>query len=204
MINDMQVLIPSGDSLLVVDADGMTNAATDVGSVQRLAVSPGGQFIAAFTADSRLSVWLADFTRNLSEFTTEADTPPSALAWCGTDAVAIAWPVRPSTPSFDHVVMMEAGLSWHSGRTEIASESTWQGISTMCFWERAGDAVYSSSIIRPAKTNPVFRTCCCWWGRTVTGSILASNGPWSSSLKSMVSRCFSQRLHLRTCPSPPK
>jgi hypothetical protein len=34
----------------------------------------------------------ADFSRQLSEFETRADTPPVSLAWCGSDAVVVQWP----------------------------------------------------------------------------------------------------------------
>ena len=77
----------------MVDADSAHTVAAGNGVVRRLAVAPNGQFVAAFTDDGRLVVWVADFTKNLSEFSTESDSPPDQLAWCGTDSVVMAWPV---------------------------------------------------------------------------------------------------------------
>ena len=51
---------------MVIDADSAHTAATDKSDIQKLAVAPGGQFVAAFTQDGRLVVWVADFTKNLS------------------------------------------------------------------------------------------------------------------------------------------
>ena len=77
----------------MVDVDLAHTVAAGNGVVRRLAVAPNGQFVAAFTDDGRLVVWVADFTKNLSEFSTESDSPPDQLAWCGTDSVVMAWPV---------------------------------------------------------------------------------------------------------------
>lgn len=90
----LQVLLAYGDSILVADSDTVHVAASGNGSVTRLAVAPNGQFVAAFTEDGRLVVWVSDFTKNLSEFSTQSETPPDHLAWCGTDSVVMAWPVR--------------------------------------------------------------------------------------------------------------
>lgn len=76
-----------------MDAETTNTVAAGKGVVTRLSVAPNGQFVAAFTEDGRLMVWVADFTKNLSEFSTESDTPPAALAWCGTDSVVVAWEV---------------------------------------------------------------------------------------------------------------
>lgn len=90
----LQVLLAYGDSILVADSDTVHVAASGNGIVTRLAVAPNGQFVAAFTEDGRLVVWVSDFTKNLSEFSTQSETPPDHLAWCGTDSVVMAWPVR--------------------------------------------------------------------------------------------------------------
>jgi len=95
-----QVLLACGESILVADSDTVHVAAGGNGGVTRLAVAPNGQFVAAFTEYGRLVVWLSDFTKNLSEFSTESEAPPDSLAWCGTDSVVMAWPVHPPSPPF--------------------------------------------------------------------------------------------------------
>jgi hypothetical protein len=47
----------------------------------------------------------ADFSRQLSEFETRADTPPVGLDWCGSDAVVVQWPelLLVIGPAGDHV-----------------------------------------------------------------------------------------------------
>lgn len=84
-----QVLVACADHVLVVDADSAQSQAHGAGPILALAVAPNGAFVAGFTHEGRLIVWTADFTKVLSEFETEADGPPKALAWCGTDSVVV-------------------------------------------------------------------------------------------------------------------
>ena len=90
----LQVLVAAGDGVLVVDADAAAEAASAVGPIHAMAVAPGGQFVAVFTADGRLVVLTADFAKNLSEFATQSDVPPEQLAWCGADSVVLVWEAR--------------------------------------------------------------------------------------------------------------
>ena len=90
----LQVLVASGNGVLVVDADAAAEAAAAVGPIHAMAVAPGGQFVAVFTADGRLVVLTADFAKNLSEFATQSDVPPEQLAWCGADSVVLIWEAR--------------------------------------------------------------------------------------------------------------
>lgn len=87
------MLLAYEDRILVADLDTVHAAAPGNGVVTKLAVAPNGQFVAAFTEDGRLVVWVSDFTKNLSEFSTQSEAPPDHLAWCGTDSVVMAWPV---------------------------------------------------------------------------------------------------------------
>ena len=107
-----QVLLGVGDGIIVVDSVSASRVGAGKGAIKRLAVAPDGQFVAAFTDEGRLIVWLADFTRNLSEFSTESDTPPSSLAWCGTESVAMAWPV--CLPSFPLVLSASETCSFQA------------------------------------------------------------------------------------------
>lgn len=88
-----QVLLGHEDGITIVDTESATQVAVSSGSIKHIAVSPHGQLTAAFTEDGRVVVWLADFTKNLLEFSTGSHTPPSALAWCGTESVVVVWQV---------------------------------------------------------------------------------------------------------------
>ncbi|GFH33635.1 uncharacterized protein HaLaN_33033, partial [Haematococcus lacustris] len=55
-------------------------------------LSPDGAFLAVYTVDGRLLVMSADLSRQLSQFETRTDSPPSSLDWCGSDAVVMQWP----------------------------------------------------------------------------------------------------------------
>ena len=79
---------------MTVDADSAEQTAGGVGSIQMLAIAPNGQFVAAYTADGRLKVWVSDFSKALSEFATQSDKLPEQLEWCGTDSVVMCWQVR--------------------------------------------------------------------------------------------------------------
>ena len=84
----------------MTDIDSVHTATSGNGTVTKLAIAPNGQFVAAFTDDGRLVVWVSDFTKNLSEFSTGSETSPDHLAWCGIDSVVMAWPVSRITKAF--------------------------------------------------------------------------------------------------------
>ncbi len=105
------MLVAAGDGVLVVDADAAHDAAVTVGPIRAMAVAPGGQFVAAFTADGRLVVLTADFAKNLSEFATQSDAPPEQLAWCGADCVVLVWEVRARGPA----ALIYEGGAWRAG-----------------------------------------------------------------------------------------
>ncbi len=89
----LQVLLAVGSTVMTVDVDSAEQTATGVGNIQKLSIAPNGQFVAAYTADGRLKVWVADFTKALSEFATQSDKLPEQLEWCGTDSVVLCWQV---------------------------------------------------------------------------------------------------------------
>lgn len=88
-----EVLVATGDALLVIDAARCEEKHVGASPVTRLAVAPNGAMIAVFTEDGTLVVVSADFENTLSEFGTGAprDTPPRQLVWCGADAVVLYW-----------------------------------------------------------------------------------------------------------------
>ena len=85
----LQVLVATGNHLLVADADSAQAQAHDQGPMLALAVAPNGAFVAGYSEAGRLLVWTADFTKVLSEFDTGAQGAPRGLAWCGTDSVVV-------------------------------------------------------------------------------------------------------------------
>lgn len=90
-----QVLLGVGSSIFVIDEDSaQEHPQLGSAAVTQMAVSPNGQFLAAFTSDGRLVVLLADLTRTLSEFSTQSDAQPDQMGWCGTDSVVLVWKVR--------------------------------------------------------------------------------------------------------------
>lgn len=93
----MQVLLAVGSTIVTVDVDSAEQIAANTGSIQQLAIAPNGQFVAAYTADGRLKVWVADFSKTLSEFATQSEALPDQLEWCGTDSVVMCWQVSTSS-----------------------------------------------------------------------------------------------------------
>lgn len=80
-------------------ADAVTDLALEPllsTGVMRLAVSPGGRYVAAFDQAGSLLVFGASFEKKLLHFETKAAFPPSDMAWCGEDSVVLTWPGRAS------------------------------------------------------------------------------------------------------------
>lgn len=61
------------------------------GPFTRLAVSPTGKLLAAFSANGTLHVLSTDFQKNLSQFGCDTRARPKQVAWCGTDSVLLHW-----------------------------------------------------------------------------------------------------------------
>ena len=87
------MLLAVGTSILTVDIDSTETTAPAAGSILKLAVAPNGQFIAGYTSEGKLKVWVSDFSKVLSEFATERKKTPEQLEWCGTDSVVLLWEV---------------------------------------------------------------------------------------------------------------
>ena len=60
----------------------------------RLAVSASQKYVAAFCEDATLTAYDIGFATAYFSFDTKAAEAPSDLAWCGEDAVALAWGAR--------------------------------------------------------------------------------------------------------------
>ena len=100
----VQVLVPRGDSVVVVDALEAADQRLSRGPFSRIVPSPNGRFLALLTAHSSPKpglVWVVscDFGRELSEFDLNEAAEgqpgmeglPTQMAWCGGDTVVVAW-----------------------------------------------------------------------------------------------------------------
>ncbi|KAG0454964.1 hypothetical protein HPP92_024256 [Vanilla planifolia] len=91
MHGNVEVLLGVGDHVLAVEEDGVQQLGVGVGPLQKMAVSPNGKYLAAFTHDGRLLVIPTDFSRIISEYSCESALPPEQIAWCGMDSVLLYW-----------------------------------------------------------------------------------------------------------------
>ena len=71
---NLEVLLAVGSSVLMVDADSVQDQMVSFGPIQKMTLSSNGNFLACFTHDGRLVVAVTDFSKTLSEFTTEVRT----------------------------------------------------------------------------------------------------------------------------------
>ncbi|KAF8057673.1 VCL1 [Scenedesmus sp. PABB004] len=88
----LEVLVACGETVWTVDDHRATDSPLPpgCGGVAGLAVAPSGTFVALACGDGRLRVMSSDFSQQLCEFDTNS-VAPTSLAWCGVDAVALAW-----------------------------------------------------------------------------------------------------------------
>lgn len=70
------------------------------GPYSHISVSPSGKIIALYTPQGAIQILTADFSTELTRFTTRAHSAPEQLAWCGGDAVVALW-----STEIDYVVL---------------------------------------------------------------------------------------------------
>ncbi|KAF9976159.1 hypothetical protein BGZ73_009073 [Actinomortierella ambigua] len=87
----VEVLLACNDTILTVDKASARDECLDQGPFTKMAMSPDGSFLALFGKDGKLSVVSSDFSRSLSEFSTQTKEAPLQLVWCGTDSVVLYW-----------------------------------------------------------------------------------------------------------------
>jgi hypothetical protein len=87
----VEVLLSVGQTVYVVDATDCEDRFLDLGPFSQMSVSPNGKFVALYTATGTVHVITSDFQTRLSEHDSKSKIPPKYLAWCGNDAVVIAW-----------------------------------------------------------------------------------------------------------------
>lgn len=91
MSANVEVLLAVNDYVLVVEEEAVQQQGFGIGPLQKMAVSPNGNFLASFTHDGRLLVVSTDFSKVLFEFNCESALPPEQLVWCGLDSVLLYW-----------------------------------------------------------------------------------------------------------------
>ncbi|KAK8937562.1 hypothetical protein KSP40_PGU006318 [Platanthera guangdongensis] len=91
MHGNVEVLLGVGDHVLAVEEDGVQQLGIGVGPLQKMALSPNGKYLAAFTHDGRLLVIPTDFSTIISDYSCESALPPEQIAWCGMDSVLLYW-----------------------------------------------------------------------------------------------------------------
>uniref|UniRef100_A0A0D6R9L4 Protein VACUOLELESS1 n=1 Tax=Araucaria cunninghamii TaxID=56994 RepID=A0A0D6R9L4_ARACU len=91
MSGNVEVLLAVNDYVLVVEEEAFQQLGLGIGPLQKMAVSPNGNFLASFTHDGRLLVVSTDFSKVIFEFNCDSALPPEQLAWCGMDSVLLYW-----------------------------------------------------------------------------------------------------------------
>ena len=87
----VEVLLAVDKTVYLIDQTDTEDKLLQDGPFKHTRVSPTGRFVALYTTDGRLWVVSSDFQNKLSEFDSKARTPPTAVEWCGDDAVILAW-----------------------------------------------------------------------------------------------------------------
>jgi hypothetical protein len=78
-------------TIYVVDGESCSDQGLTNGPFARIAVSADGAYVAAFAAAGAVWVSLSDFSRVVSQFSTNIKVPPHQLVWVGSDSVIMYW-----------------------------------------------------------------------------------------------------------------
>ena len=87
----VEVLLAMEKTVYVVDAAECEDRALEAGPFRHVSISPNGKFIALYTDDGKVWVISSDFQERFSEYDSKIKTPPKDMAWCGNNAVVLAW-----------------------------------------------------------------------------------------------------------------
>ncbi|KAI9667430.1 MAG: hypothetical protein M1821_000245 [Bathelium mastoideum] len=87
----VEVLLGVQQTIYVIDASDSEDRMLQRGPFKHISVSENGKFVALYTEDGKVWVISSDFQNKLSEYDTQAKTPPRAMEWCGNNAVVLAW-----------------------------------------------------------------------------------------------------------------
>ena len=83
------LLATASRTILLIDQAEAHDQLLASGPFLRLAPSPNGKLVAAFSASGALLVISSDFSRHLSEISTPFTRPPRQLVWCGADSLLL-------------------------------------------------------------------------------------------------------------------
>lgn len=90
---DLEVIIaPMDGSLVIIDKSNAQDLLVPTGPFNKLSVSSSGTLLACFNDEGTLHVFTTDLSSNVCKFATNSRVAPSAMVWCGDDAVLLHWP----------------------------------------------------------------------------------------------------------------
>lgn len=87
----VEVLLAVRETIYVVDVSESEDRMLQRGPFKHISISENGKFVALYTEDGKVWVISSDFQNKLSEYDTQAKTPPRTMEWCGNNAVVLAW-----------------------------------------------------------------------------------------------------------------
>ena len=91
----MEVFLGTNEgSIIIVDENGAVDQLLSdkiQSSIVNICISPGGRYIACFTAKGNLVVLGTDFKDFVLEFPTKSTKVPSQMKWCGVDSILLHW-----------------------------------------------------------------------------------------------------------------
>ena len=87
----VEVLLAVQQTIYVIDASESEDRMLQRGPFKHISISENGKFVALYTDDGKVWVISSDFQNKLSEYDTQAKTPPRSMEWCGNNAVVLAW-----------------------------------------------------------------------------------------------------------------
>ena len=87
----VEVILAVDKTVFLVDPTEAEDKVLQDGPFKHASVSPTGRFVALYTGEGKVWVVSSDFQSKLSEYDPKARTTPSAVEWCGDDAVILAW-----------------------------------------------------------------------------------------------------------------
>lgn len=87
----VEVLLAVDKTVFLIDSTESEDKILQDGPFKHISVSPDGLSVALFTAEGKLWVVSNDFQSKTSEYDSKSRVPPSTMAWCGKEAVILAW-----------------------------------------------------------------------------------------------------------------
>lgn len=90
--NSPELLIgPKQGNILLNSIDKVKVMETRFGPFKKISCSPSGNYLALFNSQGNLLVTTSDLVKNITEFNTKSQVPPTQLVWCGEDSICCYW-----------------------------------------------------------------------------------------------------------------